>query len=72
MEIRDYFLLTSMHFIVYNEFFVFFFWGGVFIYFSFVGKEKGWAMYFENLVKKFLHCLISLQCFFFFFLINFL
>lgn len=46
----------------------------MFIYFSFVGKEKGWAMYFENLVKKFLHCLISLQCFFFFshkFLINY-
>lgn len=56
LEIRDYFSLTSLHFIVYNDFFL----GGVFIYFYFIGKEKGWAYVFDFLEV------------FFFFLINFL
>ena len=61
-----------MHFIVYNEFFVFFFGGCLYIFTSLEKKRAG-LMYFENLVKKFLHCLISLQRFFFFFLLtNFL
>jgi len=40
--------------------------------FTLLEKKRAGLMYFENLVKKFLHCLISLQRFFFFFLTNFL